>query len=236
MIESELISVIIPVFNGERYIAEAIESVLAQECDHIEIIAVNDGSTDGTEEVIRSYDGVRYLYQPRQGASSARNSGVECSSGDSLAFLDSDDLWTKNKLEIQTALFRANPSLDMVFGHVEQFFSPELEESLRDTIQLATGSMPGYFPSAMLVRREAFLRAGFFDARYRIGEFIDWFMRAQDQGLNSHLAPEVVVKRRIHDANTGIRERDSRKDYLRVLKASLDRRRKGWQRAEVPDE
>jgi glycosyltransferase involved in cell wall biosynthesis len=236
MIGSALISVIIPVYNGERYIAEAIESVLAQECDHIEIIAVNDGSTDGTEETIRSYDGVRYLYQPRQGASSARNSGVECSSGDFLAFLDSDDLWTKNKLAIQTALFRADPSLDMVFGHVAQFFSPELEESLKGRIHMPGGSMPGYVPGAMLVRRDAFVRVGFFDARYRIGEFIDWFMRAIDLGLKSHLAPEVLVKRRIHDANTGIRERDSRKDYLRVLKASLDRRRKDWQRTERPGE
>ena len=81
--KNALISVIIPVYNGERYIAEAIDSVLAQEYENIEIIAVNDGSTDGTEEVLRSYANVRYLYQPRQGASSARNKGIKCSSGDS---------------------------------------------------------------------------------------------------------------------------------------------------------
>jgi len=232
MADGELISVIIPVFNGDRYIAEAIESVLAQECDNIEIIAVNDGSTDCTEKIIRSYDNVRYLYQSRQGAASARNRGVKYSSGEFLAFLDADDLWTKDKLEIQTSLFRADPSIDMVFGHVEQFFSPELAESLRATVQLVAGSTPGYFPSAMLVRREAFLHTGFFDARYRVGEFIDWFMRAQDGGLNSHLAAEVVVKRRIHDANTSLRERDSQKDYLRVLKASLDRKRKNREKGE----
>jgi hypothetical protein len=113
----------------------------------------------------------------------------------------------------------------MAFGHAEQFYSPELEESLKDRIHFAAGSLPGYVPGTMLVRRAAYMRVGFFDAGFRIGEFIDWYMRAVDHGLNSCLTPEVILRRRIHDANTGIKDRDARKDYLRVLKASLDRRR-----------
>jgi glycosyltransferase involved in cell wall biosynthesis len=225
MKENALISVIIPVYNGERYIAEAIESVLSQECPPIEIIVVNDGSTDRTEEVLRSYPKVQYLYQHRLGASSARNRGIRSSSREFLAFLDADDLWTHDKLRTQTALFRTDPDLDMVFGHVEQFYSPELEESLRGKVQFAPGSMPGYVPGAMLVKKTSFLKVGFFNEEFKIGEFIDWYTRALDYGLKSHLAPGVLLKRRIHDSNTGIKERDSRKDYLRVLKASLDRRR-----------
>lgn len=224
MKENGLISVIIPVYNGERYITEAIESVLAQEYLPIEIIVVNDGSTDRTEEMLRSYANVQYGYQPRLGAASARNSGIRYSSGEWLAFLDADDLWTRDKLRMQTALFRTDPDLDMVFGHVEQFYSPELEESLRGKIQFA-GLMPGYVPGAMLVKKTSFLKVGFFNEEFRIGEFIDWYTRALDYGLKSHLAPGVLLQRRIHDSNTGIKERDSRKDYLRVLKASLDRRR-----------
>jgi glycosyltransferase involved in cell wall biosynthesis len=233
MNKSKLISVIIPVYNGERYIAEAIESVLAQGYEHIEIIVVNDGSTDRTEGVLRSYANVHYLYQPRQGASSARNNGIKCSSGEFLAFLDADDFWIKDKLKMQISLFNDKPDLDMVFGHVEQFFSPELAKSLQESLHLPAGCMPGYAPGAMLVKRSAFLKVGFFDDEFRIGEFIDWYMRAVDYGLKSCLVPEVVLKRRIHDANTGIKERDSRKDYLRVLKASLDRRRKSEKKAEA---
>jgi len=236
MKENALISVIIPVYNGERYIAEAIESVLAQECPQIEIIVVNDGSTDRTEERLRSYVNVHYVYQPRLGGASARNSGIRCSSGELLAFLDADDLWTRDKLKTQTALFRTDPDLDMIFGHVEQFYSPELEESLRGKIQFADGSMPGYVSGAMLVRKASFLKVGFFNEEFRIGEFIDWYTRALDYGLKSHLAPGVLLQRRIHDSNTGITERDSRKDYLRVLKASLDRRRKSEKKKEVPGE
>ncbi|MCX5849630.1 MAG: glycosyltransferase family A protein [Deltaproteobacteria bacterium] len=233
MTENALISVIIPVYNGERYIAKAIKSVLAQEYKNIEIIAVNDGSTDGTEEVLRSYANVQYLYQPRKGASAARNSGIKCSSGDFIAFLDADDLWTKDKLKIQNSLFMDDHDLDMVFGHVEQFYSPELEDSLKGRIHLVAGSMPGYIPGAMLIKRISFLKVGFFDEGFRIGEFIDWYMRAVDHGLKSFIAREVVLKRRIHDANAGIKERDYRKDYLRVLKASLDRRRKTKKKVEA---
>ena len=100
-----LISVVVPVYNGERYIAEAIDSVLAQEYKNIEIIAVNDGSTDGTEKILRSYANVRYLHQSRKGVSAARNKGIKCSSGEFIAFLDADDLWTKDKLKIQNSFF-----------------------------------------------------------------------------------------------------------------------------------
>lgn len=222
---SESISVIIPVFNGERYIGEAIESVLAQEGQPVEIIVVNDGSTDRTAEVLGSFANVRSIHQPHRGISAARNSGIRCASGVWLAFLDADDLWTRDKLKAQTALLRTDPDLDMIFGYVEQFFSPELAESLKGRIQFAEGSMPGYIPGTMLVRKESFLKVGLFNEAFRLGEFIDWYTRALECGLKSHLVGDVVLKRRIHDANTGIRERDSRKDYLRVLKASLDRRR-----------
>ncbi|MCK7505526.1 MAG: hypothetical protein MZV70_16600 [Desulfobacterales bacterium] len=116
---------------------------------------------------------------------------------------------------MQTILIQEDPDLDMVFGHVEQFYSPELEESLKGRIDLTADKMPGYLPGAMLVKRSSFLRAGFFDVGLRIGEVVDWYMRAVDYGLKSYLAPEVVLKRRIHDANTGIKSGIHRKDYLR---------------------
>lgn len=236
MKKNESISVIIPVYNGERYIAEAVGSVLAQDYPRIEIVAVDDGSTDRTAELLRSYANVHYVCQSRLGASAARNNGVRCSSGDWLAFLDADDLWTPGKLKVQKDALRSDPSLDMVFGYVEQFYSPELEASLKSKIKFAEGSMPGYVPGSMLVRKDSFLKVGFFNEAFKIGEFIDWYTRALDYGLNGHLAREVVLRRRIHDANTGIRERDSRKDYLRVLKASLDRRRMNEKREEAGGE
>ncbi len=233
-INDTLISVIIPVYNSERYVGEAIESVLGQKHKNIEIITVNDGSTDGSEKILRSYPNVKYLYQSRKGVSAARNVGIKLSSGEFIAFLDADDLWTKEKLQIQKSIFINDPDLDIIFGHVEQFFSPELADSLRSKINMITGAMAGYIPGAMLIRRTSFLKAGFFNEGVRLGEFIDWYMRAVDIGLKSFLAPEIVLKRRIHDENTGIRDRDFRRDYLRVLKTSLDRRRNKEKKVETP--
>jgi len=157
--DDSLISVIIPVYNCERYIAQAIESVLAQEYKNIEIIVVNDGSTDNTEKVVCSYANVKYLSQTRNGVSMARNTGIQNSSGEFVAFLDADDLWTKDKLKIQNSLFSDDPDLDMVFGQVEQFFSPELEESLKGRIDLTAARMPGYLPGAMLIKRNSFFKS-----------------------------------------------------------------------------
>jgi glycosyltransferase involved in cell wall biosynthesis len=225
MTDAPLISVIIPVYNGERYMAEALESVLAQDYRPLEIIVVNDGSSDRTEEIALSYPDVHYMRQTNGGAAAARNSGIKYSTGEYLAFLDADDLWTANKLRLQTGLFADASGLDMAFGHVLQFFSPEVREALEGKINITTGSMPGYLPGAMLVKRRSFLEVGFFDESLRVGEFIDWYARAVEMGMTGGLTSEVILKRRIHDANTGIRERDSRKDYLRVLRASLERRR-----------
>lgn len=228
-VDDALISVIIPVYNCERYVAAAIESVLAQEHKNIEIILVDDESTDGTAKVLHSFPAVKYLHQSRKGASAARNNGVRCCHGDFIAFLDADDVWVKDKLGIQKQCFAADPGLDMVFGHVEQFFSPELEDSLKDKIKLTAARMPGYLPGTLLIKKTSFLKAGFYNEELRLGEVVDWYLRALDAGLKSIVVPDTVMRRRIHDDNSGIRERENRRDYLRLLKASLDRRRKNEQ-------
>jgi len=232
--EKGLISVVIPVYNGRRYIAEAIKSVLNQGYGKREILIVNDGSTDGTENILRSFEGIMYFEQSRQGAAAARNLGIEQSRGEFLAFLDADDVWTNDKIEKQLSVFQEKPKLDMVFGNVEQFYSPELEESLSRKIKMIEAVIPGYVPGTMLIKKEAFLKVGYFNCGFKVGEFIDWYLRALEEGLQGHLLSDVVLRRRIHDANTGIQERDSRKDYLRVLKASLDRRRRDTQEQRNP--
>lgn len=222
-----LISVVIPVHNCERYLAEAIESVLAQTYRPIEIIVVDDGSTDGSADIAERFvPPVRYCFQLHSGAGAARNHGIECAGGSFFAFLDADDLWMKGKLVRQMAAFREHPQLAMVFGHVEQFHSPELGSDLKDRIRYPAETMPGYMLGAMLVRRDAFLRVGPFETKWQVGEFVDWYSRALEQGLKSFVVPQMIVRRRLHSDNLGIRERDSQMDYLRVLKASLDRRRK----------
>jgi glycosyltransferase involved in cell wall biosynthesis len=227
VVNSPLVSVIIPVYNGERYLAEAIGSVLAQTYRPVEIIVVDDGSTDGSADVAKRFDSpVRYDFQPNSGAGAARNRGVGLAQGSFLAFLDADDLWAEGKLARQIAAFDDDPELAMVFGHVKQFYSPELDEHVKKRIGLLVETIPGHHVGAMLIKRGAFLRVGMFETGWQIGEFIDWHARAVELGLKSSMLPEIVMKRRIHMNNMGRRERKHQTDYVRILKASLDRRRK----------
>jgi hypothetical protein len=143
-----------------------------------------------------------------------------------LAFLDADDLWVEAKLVLQMAAFDADPELDMVFGHVQQFLSPALADPAMARLRYSVEKVPGYVPSAMLTKRDALSRVGPFETRWRVGEFIAWYLNATEQGLRGLMLPEVVAKRRLHAGNLGLRERSSQGDYLRILKASLDRRRR----------
>ncbi len=221
-----LVSVIIAVYNCEKYLAEAIESVLAQTYQSIEIIVVDDGSTDDSAEVAKRFTPVvKYCYQPHSGVAVALNHGIQMITGHFIAFLDADDLWVADKLMRQMAVFEAHPELDAVFGHVKQFCSPELDETIKQKTKFSTEITPAYLKGTMLIKQDALLRIGLFDTHWRVGDFIDWYIRAMEQGIKSFMLPELLLKRRIHDTNTGIRERKSQIDYVRILKASLDRRR-----------
>ena len=215
---------IIPVWNGERFLAEAIESVLSQTYPPHEVIVVDDGSTDGSKDVAKRFGvSVKYYFQERSGAAAARNRGADLAEGDFIAFLDADDIWVKDKLAWQMKSFEDHPELDMVFGNVRQFHSRAsgIVDSEESEI------IPGYVPGTMVIKRDSFFRAGKFSTQWRVGEFIDWYSRAEEIGLKSLLLPSVILMRRIHDSNMGIRERASRVDYVKIVKASLDRRRKG---------
>ncbi len=222
-----VVSVIIPVFNCERFLAEAVESALAQTYRPIEIIVVDDGSTDRSGDVAKGFQdrGVRYYYQPNSGAGAARNKGTNLARGSYIAFLDHDDIWLPDKLTLQMAAFDDDPGLDMIFGLVSQFYYSESDEPPDTTGEPEGGLLRGYYPSAMLIKRESFIHVGPFATHWRVGEFVDWFAKATETGLRSHVVPEVVTRRRIHTTNVGIRERGSQTDYVRILKQALDRRR-----------
>jgi glycosyltransferase involved in cell wall biosynthesis len=221
-----LVSVIIPAYNAERYLAEAIDSAFSQTYSPVEVIVVNDGSTDGTEVVARGYlPRIKFASQPNGGISKARNTAIEMAEGSFLALLDADDLWTPNKLDLQMAAFRKDPALDIVFGHMVQF----LEGCGGDS-----RAIPGTVPSCAVIRRESFFRVGRFDPEVKLAEFLNWYLLAREKGLREFTVPEVVLRRRIHGDNIGIRDQKDIGMYARLLKASLDRRRAAGGRTSSP--
>jgi glycosyltransferase involved in cell wall biosynthesis len=208
------------VYNGERYLAQAIESVLGQTCPPQQVIVVDDGSDDGSLPAARAYgEIVECVSQPHGGAAVARNEGIRRATSGFVAFLDSDDVWEPAKLERQLAAHAA-VGADILFTHVTEFRETPADGAA------GLRSMAGLIPSTAMIRKTAFERVGGFNPTWRVGEFIDWYMRATESGLRSHVVPEMLVRRRVHGENTGLRDKDGQQDYARLLKAALDRRRR----------
>jgi glycosyltransferase involved in cell wall biosynthesis len=220
------ISVVIPVHNGERYLAESIQSVLDQGHAALELLVIDNASTDATANVAGTFSSIRYFHLPDKGLSKALNYGLERCRGAFLGFLDADDLWSPNRLAVQLEAFASNPALEMVFGHVEQFISPDLEESAKAKLSIRDKHLPGRYRGTMLIRKESFWRVGPFEPSTDFGEFIDWYMRAADHKIRELMLPDLLTLRRIHGANMGYTDRHKRVEYARVLKRGLDRRRR----------
>ena len=210
------VSVVIPVYNGAKYLGAAIESVLAQTVPASEVIVVDDGSNDGSAEVARAYGGrVKLMVTEHAGSPAATNTGVRTASEPLLAFLDADDLWTASKLESQVAVLQSAAAPDMVFGLAQNFRAGAEDEA----------AVPGISRGTLLIPRQRWLDVGPLDESLVIGDFIDWFARAQDAGLRFVTVGEVLLRRRLHESNTGIRSAGSRSQYALVVKRALNRRR-----------
>ncbi len=222
-----LISVMIGVYNAAPYLGEAIDSIVAQSYRPIELIVVDDGSDDGSAEIAKGYgDLLTYAYQENAGDGAARNAAVRLATGSMFAFMDADDRSTPNRFELEHAALEADPQLDAVFGHTVEFVSPELTAEQRAGVRPPfEGKSPWVAPSVMLIRREAYARVGPFSEELRLGSTVDWCSRAIDLGLKTLMLPDVLMERRLHTSNLGLRAKDARDQYVEIVKASLLRRR-----------
>jgi glycosyltransferase involved in cell wall biosynthesis len=213
------LSVIIPCFNADRFVGEAIRSVLAQSRPADEIIVVDDGSTDGSAaQVARYADKVRQIRQHNAGPAAARNAGVAAARHDLIAFLDADDLWPVTSVAARmTALERQGG--DIVFGAVRA-----LIDTAGNPPSLGA-PMEGRLAGSMIVRRKVLDRLGGFDESMRSAEVIDLAVRARAAGFSTCATPDLVLYRRIHGANLMLRHQDASADVLRVLRRSVEMKR-----------
>lgn len=221
-----IISAMITVFNGEKYIAEALQSIRSQNYPNFDIIVVDDGSTDKTKTAVQNSGvEVSYFYQEHGGIAKGKNLGISHAKGEYFAFLDADDFWLNEKTNKQINLLLENPSLDVVFGNVKQFYSPELSDESKEKYRCPANAYPGIHSGTMLIRRETFFKVGLFDTRWQKGIFNDWYLRASEAGLKTYTFDDIFMMRRIHENNHGIVNRNKSIEYVRMLKASLDRKK-----------
>ncbi|GAA4833784.1 glycosyltransferase family A protein [Algivirga pacifica] len=222
----EKISVIIPVYNGEKYIGKALNSVISQTLQPTEIIVVNDGSTDQTATIVKSFEQVKLINMRKCGVPDALNTGVNQAKGTHIAFLDADDLWSKEKLEKQIQILRKNPKAGLVFSKIQQFESEDIATELKGKYLCREEIFNGYHRSTLLASKTALKQIGPFQVGLNTSEFIEWYSRAKDLGVTSIVHEEVLAKRRIHGNNMMLGEEAKKYQQLpSVIKQILERRR-----------
>jgi glycosyltransferase involved in cell wall biosynthesis len=220
------VSVVVPLYNTERYVTEAVESLLRQELPPFEVIVVDDGSTDTGPDLVAAWGPpVKLVRQPRGGVGAARNRGVREATGEALAFLDADDVAPPRRLAVQARALEQDRDLDGVIGAIEEFASPGTDGCASAGQRGPRPSRVGRHAGSLLIWRTSFLRVGEFDESTDRAEAIDWFARAAEIGLRLGVVSEVVLRRRLHDASHGMRSHGKESDYLRALHASMKRRR-----------
>jgi glycosyltransferase involved in cell wall biosynthesis len=223
------ISVILPVYNAAIYLEETLASIFSQTVQPFEVIAINDGSSDNSLDILKKFSSkVRIVSRENLGPSVTLNEGIRLSKGRLIAFLDADDLWVSDKLKLQLDFLAFHPEKEACFGMLRQFISPELPDEIKNTISCPSEMQKGILKITLMVRRETFDRVGWFDESLKRGDFIDWFSRAEEAGLNYTVLPELVAYRRLHRNSMSSRYQDD-KDLIRLAKAALDRRRKAKQ-------
>jgi glycosyltransferase involved in cell wall biosynthesis len=192
-----LISVIIPVYNGEKYITEAINSVLRQNYENIEILVINDGSTDNTLEVLKTFGNkIKIFSKENKGPSAARNVGLKNARGSIIGLLDADDVWTDNHIAVCLPDLINDSGYDFVHGltrYVTNLGTPQ-ETILKELYTEASGA-------ASLYKKSLFEKIGFFDEEMPEGEDLDIAIRITEAGGREKRVPETTLLYRRHENN-----------------------------------
>jgi glycosyltransferase involved in cell wall biosynthesis len=229
-----LATMVIPVFNGERTLARAIESALAQLYEPLEVLVVDDGSTDASGEIAGSFDGVRYVHQQNRGPSAARNRGLVEAGGEYVAFLDADDEALPERMSLQVGYLLEHPEVGCTLARQEVADGgPPPEWVGRDP---TFGDLAGIPLMTLVARRSTLLELGGFDESLRIAEDRDLLVRMRERSIRIEVLPKVVLRRHFHGGNLSFdRPTDpSEHPLLRSLKAKLDRQRETAQQPEEP--
>jgi len=212
------VSIIVPVRDGERYLAAALQSLLDQEHPPDELIVADDGSADASAAIAAAH-GARVLRLPGPGPAAARNAGVQAATGELIGFLDADDLAHPQRLALQADAL-TDPAFDAVIGHVQNFLTPERAAALHGRVAFAGGPLPGWHVGALLMRRAAFTP---FDESLQGGETVEWLSRLAPSRVR--VLDEIVLLRRVHGDNTTLRDPSWQASYLEVARRAIARSR-----------
>ena len=221
------ISLIIPFYNSSRYMRQAIDSALNQTVAPTQIIAVDDGSTDDSQAIARSYgNAVTVIAKPNGGGASARNFGLKAADRPLIAFLDADDRLMPEKLERELDALADHAEALLCLCRVRAFWSPEVPERKRHPVDVTPQFRPGQ-PTSWLARRELFERAGNFNVTdaFRLTDGSELFLRIEKANCPVVRIEDALVEHRLHASNQTADSRAHRDAIMNLMKRRLDLRR-----------
>ena len=221
-----LVSVIVPVWNGQRYLEEALESVAAQDYDPIEVVVVDDGSRDDSARIAALYATRVIRREAQGGAATARNQAIRAARGTILAYLDQDDRWEPSTLRTHVDVLSTRPdAISVVWERV--YVEPRCQvPSWFGRPEVLAQPHPAFVPSGVALAVETFHRVGPFDERFLHASDLDWFARARAARVAVHVTPRVLLHRRIHDENDSRHVR-ARWEMVMAVHGTIARRRRG---------
>lgn len=218
---------VLAVRNGARFVADAIESILAQSVMPHEIIVVDGSSQDATRDIAAQYPLVRVLPQRTTGIGAAWNEGIAASSGAIIAFLSHDDIWLPGKLARQLDHLASTPHCRGTVTHVVHELLPGTHCPPAFRADLLGRPVPGWIMETLAMRRSALAAVGPFDEQLGTAEDTDWFARARDLGVTVDVLPECLVRKRVHVSSNTLTQVEGPGVLLEVLRRSIVRKRAG---------
>lgn len=220
---SPVVSVVVPVYNGERFLGAALESIFGQGYELLEVVVVDDGSTDRTADIATAFP-VQLVELEHGGIARARNAGVEAATGELIGFLDADDVFTPGTLRPRVEYLWARPMVDLTLARMEFFLEPGTPRPPFYLDAWERDSQPAFL-GGLLARRKVFDVVGLFDPSYVIGEDTDWLARVKDSDLTVEHVNDVVMRYRYHGANSVYQRELVGPGLMRILRASIERQR-----------
>ena len=222
------ISVVMPVLNFAHYVVEALESVLAQTYPPLEVIVIDDASTDGTSEIVSGFTrrGVQHILRTDQrGLFSAFNLGVERARGELIAFISADDLWLPDKLALQAALMAANPQFGYAITYCVYFTDPDYPPPPERLREAHSQVRRGQLLEATLARKTLFEQYGGFSEHYSVSADVEWFARMEARHVPMGIVEQVLMRKRLHADNTSMRDPTlTQAELLRILRDAAHER------------
>lgn len=232
---SPTVSVLCPLYEHAAFVGDALASARAQTRPARDIMVIDDGSRDGSATVAESVPGVRVIRAPHRGVAATRNALVALATGELVAWLDADDVWTPDKLAVQVAFMHANPDIGVTFTHQRLRVEPGVMRPRWVTEAMIAGPTPAVATCSMVVRRALFETIGGFDPTLSRGEDTDWLMRATAAGVRHVTLPEALLVRRVHGANLSHGTPPWSEHVLGLLHKQITRTRAARSTDAVPD-